>query len=110
MDGIPCRVPSSDFTGRDMQTAPVILLKEFIQATRDSGYKGAPYAVAELVDNALEAHAKTVFVDVAATHPGDDSGVNVAVSDDGTGMSPSDLMLALQVGGSTRFGTRSGMG
>lgn len=93
-----------------MQTAPVILLKEFIQATRDSGYKGVPYAVAELVDNALEARARNVFIDLVETRAANNSGVIVSVTDDGVGMSPSELMLALQFGGSTRFGTRTGMG
>jgi len=93
-----------------MQTAPVILLKEFIQATRDSGYKGAPFAIAELVDNALEAHARHVFIDLTGTSEIDGRSVNVVVTDDGAGMSPSELMLALQFGGSTRFGTRTGLG
>src|SRR5262245_27827960 len=101
MDGTRSWSSVFGFHRRNMQAAPVILLKEFIQATRDSGYKGTPYAVAELVDNALEAHARSVFVDVKAAHPGRNATVNVAVTDDGIGMSPSELMLALQFGGST---------
>lgn len=36
----------------------VIALDNFIQATRDSGYKGTVDAVCELVDNAIQASAK----------------------------------------------------
>ncbi len=92
-----------------MQTAPVILLKEFIQATRDSGYKGVASAVAELVDNAFEANARNVYIKVAHVTPSDHS-IKIVVTDDGNGMSPSELMLALQFGGSTRLNTRNGMG
>lgn len=40
----------------------IIALDRFIQATRDSGYKGTVSAIAELVDNALEASARRIDI------------------------------------------------
>ncbi len=89
---------------------PIVALDKFIQATRDSGYKGTPSAVSELVDNALQAGATCIDIKVentdrAAAHP-----IRVAVQDNGCGMSPSTLLQALRFGGTTRFNDRSGLG
>ena len=48
----------------------IVALDKFIQATRDSGYKGTSSAVAELVDNSLQAGATTIAVQL--TVDGDD--------------------------------------
>ena len=85
----------------------IIALDKFIQATRDAGYKGITSALAELIDNALEAGARRVDVDITRSSDGE---ITVAVSDNGSGMTPSVLRLALQFGGSTRFNSRSGTG
>src|SRR5262249_32188384 len=42
----------------------LVAVDRFIQATRDSGYRGTPSAVAELVDNALQAGASRVVITV----------------------------------------------
>jgi hypothetical protein len=85
----------------------IIALRQFIQATRDAGYKSISSALAELVDNSFEAGAQRVDIDFRRTDAG---GTEVVVSDDGCGMSPSVLRLALQFGGSTRFDSRVGTG
>jgi hypothetical protein len=85
----------------------IIALDKFIQATRDAGYKGITSALAELIDNALEAGARRVDVNITRSSDGE---VAVAVIDNGCGMSPSVLRRALQFGGSTRFNSRSGTG
>ena len=79
---------------------------QFIQATRDSGYRNIALALAELVDNSLQADASQVdiFIEDDAEAP------FIAVLDDGCGMDKSKLSSALQFGGSDRFGDRSGMG
>ena len=46
----------------DTDSFSIVALDRFIQATRDSGYRGTPSAVAELVDNALQAGAELVSV------------------------------------------------
>ena len=40
----------------------IIALDKFIQATRDSGYKGTASAISELVDNAITEYRATVKV------------------------------------------------
>jgi hypothetical protein len=89
----------------------IIAVDTFIQATRDSGYKGTPSAVAELVDNALQAGARNVNIQVVrANTNGDDNAVEVSVQDDGAGMDRHVLRHALRFGGSTRFNDRNGLG
>lgn len=89
--------------------AAIIDLSHFIEATRDSGYKSTTSAIAELVDNSIQAGAGRVEVDIVAT---DDKRwpVQVMVTDDGCGMRPTDLRRSLQFGGSSRFGNREGLG
>lgn len=87
-------------------TPSIVATATFIDAIRDAGYRGPAAALAELVDNAFEADATTVRIDIA-------EGVSepvVTVVDDGCGMKPSILPLALQFGGSTRFGSRKSLG
>src|SRR5262245_20829812 len=89
---------------------PIVALNRFIEATRDSGYKNPSAAIAELIDNSFEAGASVVEIVVQKTNFNDKRELNVMVSDNGHGMTPSVLRLALQFGGSTRFNSRSGVG
>jgi hypothetical protein len=87
----------------------VVALDKFIQATRDSGYKGTSSAVAELIDNALQAGATEIKV--ALTSDGDDDHpITLKVIDNGSGMDLRTLRTALRFGGSTRFNDRRGLG
>jgi hypothetical protein len=86
---------------------PLVAIRSFIQATRDSGYKSTSAAVSELVDNAFEAEATCVRVDVDEDLSGEK---RLSVSDNGHGMPPAIMQLALQFGGSTRFDHRQGTG
>lgn len=90
--------------------ASIIALDRFIQATRDSGYKGTYSAVSELVDNSLQAGAKHVRINILVG--GDDvhCPIWVAVLDDGCGMDRATLRQALRFGGSSRFNDRDGLG
>lgn len=89
-----------------MPEYPLVAIRSFIQATRDSGYKSTSSAIAELVDNAFEARAGSVEISLSE----EADGKRVIVTDDGTGMSPQTMQLALQFGGSTRFDSRRGAG
>ena len=91
----------------------IIALDRFIQATRDSGYKGTASAISELVDNSIQARATRIAISVAAitSEEGEEQkAVEVSVLDNGCGMDPFTLRQALRFGGSTRFGDRSGLG
>ena len=85
---------------------PLVSIQTFIEATRDSGYKSTAAALSELVDNSFEAEASTVSVCLSENA----EGKCITVTDDGTGMSPQTMQMALQFGGSTRFNSRKGLG
>ena len=96
--------------GGDDEHASLVRVDNFILATRDSGYKGTTSAVAELIDNSIQADATSIDIIVAdagvdAEHP-----IMIAVRDNGTGMNPMTLRHALRFGGSSRFNDRGGMG
>ena len=89
-------------------TLAIVQLRAFVEATRDSGYKNAAYAIAELIDNAVEAGAERVDIDVDEIKTGGSSKLEITVADDGCGMDKDVIALSLQFGGSTRFGSRAG--
>jgi hypothetical protein len=93
--------------GRRSDTS-IIALDRFIQSTRDSGYKGTVSAIAELIDNALEASANCI--DIQIRKPSPEGDIEISVLDDGTGMDSETLLEALRFGGSTRFNSRKGLG
>ncbi len=88
----------------------IIALDKFIQATRDSGYKGTYSAVSELVDNSLQAGAKHVRVNVLVSADDPHHPIQIGVLDDGCGMDRATLRQALRFGGSSRFNDREGLG
>ena len=67
--------------------------RRLINSLRDLGYDFAQ-AVADLIDNSIEAGASRVSIDVE--FEGDDSWVRIA--DDGKGMSPEELREAMRYG------------
>lgn len=88
-----------------------------VKAMRDNGYKNAAYALAELMDNAIQAEATHVellcgeretFVETRSRRQLD----QVAVLDNGKGMSAETLQMALQFGNGTHLDEDlpSGMG
>src|SRR5580658_8177736 len=86
----------------------IVVLDRFIQATRDSGYKGTASAISELVDNSIQAGATRISISLGAS-PADGS-ICVRTLDNGCGMDPLTLRQSLRFGGSTRFGYRTGLG
>ena len=88
----------------------IVALETFIQATRDSGYKGTASAVAELVDNSLQAGATKITLTVTKTSDEAAHPITVTLRDNGCGMDAATLRQALRFGGSSRFNDRGGMG
>jgi hypothetical protein len=97
-----------DSAAASNEDASIVAVDRFIHATRDSGYRGTPSAVAELVDNSIQAGATRVHV--AVTDDPATRSISVAVLDNGCGMSATTLRQALRFGGSSRFNDRAGFG
>ena len=96
----------------------IVRQDRFIEATRDSGYKGTASALSELIDNSIQAGAtaieiKTIAVEQEANGPGRPAQprvMEIAIADNGRGMDPETLRRALRFGDSSRFDDRSGLG
>lgn len=86
-----------------------------IRAMRDSGYRNTAYALAELIDNAVQAKASTIEV-ICIEETVNSNGYNrrqikeIAILDNGMGMDPTTLRIALQFGNGTHLSDRSGIG
>jgi len=91
-----------------MSQESLVNFQNFIVATRDSGYKSTASALAEIVDNAIEAGAKAIAIQIEKNST--DSHYHVSIIDNGKGMTQEELGLALQFGGSSRFNSRSQLG
>ncbi|MDE0161256.1 MAG: ATP-binding protein [Acidimicrobiaceae bacterium] len=85
-----------------------------VTAMRDNGYKNTAYALAELIDNSIQAGASRVEV-LCSEHEEQLTRRRrrideIAVVDNGCGMDLTTLRMALQFGNGTRLDDRSGMG
>src|SRR3954447_17230650 len=87
-----------------------------VKAMRDNGYKNAAYAVAELMDNSIQAGASTVELLCADQESFIEERTRrrisrLAVLDDGSGMDADILQITLQFGNGSRLneGQSAGM-
>ena len=87
----------------------IVSPKLTIEAMRDSGYKDTDHALAELIDNSVEAGADLVEI-IAVETPPDPSQPyararvsEIAVADNGEGMNSTILRRALKFGDGTRL-------
>lgn len=83
---------------RPQSKSSVVATRNFLMATRDSGYRSTSATVAEFIDNSIQAGAQVVNVHVFKGVD-DQYPVEISVSDDGEGMSSEDLSRALMFGG-----------
>lgn len=87
----------------------IVSAKLTIEAMRDSGYKDTDHALAELIDNSVEAGADLIEVVAVETPPEPDRAYarakisEIAVFDNGEGMDPTTLRRALKFGDGTRL-------
>ena len=86
-----------------------------VKAMRDSGYKNTAYALAELIDNSVQAHAASVEVICVEAYQQINERSRrrlqlIGILDNGDGMSPDTLRLALQFGNGTHLTDRKGIG
>ena len=89
---------------------PIVAPEHFVLATRETGYRNLSAALAELIDNSLQAGARDIRIFARYIPHGEERAVVVGVLDNGRGMSATTLGSALQFGGSDRFGNSSGFG
>jgi hypothetical protein len=90
----------------------LVFADAFIRGMRDIGYKNPAWALSEVVDNSVQAQAKTVEVVLGdlVSRPGGSQPQQLAVVDDGVGMLPQMLSYAVRWGGTEREGDRQGFG
>ena len=86
-----------------------------IRAMRDSGYKNTAYALAEIIDNAIQANATSIELICVeskqkVTQRTQKRTSVIGVLDNGEGMSAETLEIALQFGNGTHLKDRKGMG
>lgn len=86
----------------------LVVASNFIRAVRESGYLSLSTALAELIDNSLQAGAAAVAISL---HRPDASPCpEIEVLDDGSGMNRQELEQCLRFGGSSRFDQRESFG
>ena len=86
-----------------------------VRAMRDSGYKNTAYALAEIIDNSVQANATSIeLICVESEKQVNERSrkriTKIGVLDNGHGMSPETLRLALQFGNGTHLNDRKGIG
>lgn len=92
----------------DNFTWDILVGDAFVRGMRDIGYKSTAFAMAELIDNSIQAAATQIDIVF-----GFDSGAmptQIAVIDDGYGMEPTMVRASLVWGAGTRAENRSGFG
>ena len=98
-----------------MSNNKIIPAQTAIETFRYAGYKSTASAVAELIDNSIEAGADDIqiltFEEFQKVSKRQSKRINrLALYDNGGGMSPEVLAMCLQFGNGTRLTSRSGIG
>ena len=95
---------------KDGNKVPLFLGQTFIQSLRDVGYNNTTAAICEHVDNAIQAGASEVRVYFHQSGQRGSPEIDIAVYDNGNGMPPHVLQVAMAFGGSMYHENRSGIG
>jgi len=90
----------------------VVFQNAFIAGMRDIGYKNPAWAMAELIDNSIQASAQRVEIrfNFDASNKSQAKPDQIAIIDDGAGMIPEMISYAVRWGGTDREGDRHGFG
>ena len=106
---------SNNLEQMDLFEAQIIPLRLAITAMRDSGYRNTAYALAELIDNSVQAKATNIEIlciekriTIGTRHVR--RLLTIGVLDNGSGMDKKTLRMALQFGNGTRLDDRTGIG
>lgn len=97
------------------EATPLLNGPQTVQSIRDTGYKSTDYAIAELIDNSVQARADNIVVvvveeTVAGKKRATTRAQEIWVIDDGCGMDKSLANTALSFGGTDRYDDRKGIG
>ncbi|HWB02955.1 MAG TPA: ATP-binding protein [Verrucomicrobiales bacterium] len=72
---------------KEMDGTGVVMAEAFVRGMRDIGYKNTAYALNEVIDNAIEARASQIHIELLIDPPrGEDCLKAVAIIDNGMGM------------------------
>lgn len=98
-----------------MTTNAIIPASTAIETFRDSGYKSTASALAELIDNSIQAEADNIQIITFENEVHNRQRMltkisEIMVYDDGVGMSEDVLKICLQFGNGTRLASRDGIG
>ena len=96
---------------RERSKFGLMVPEAFVRGIRDLGYRSNGDAIAELIDNALQAYADRI--DISFGYDGTTSvkkPTQVAVIDNGHGMEPDMIRMAVMWGGTHRENDRGGLG
>lgn len=88
----------------------LVVADAFIRGIRDIGYKSTATALNEQIDNAIQANAQKAAVAFGFGPDSNSKPVALAVIDDGHGMDPTMIRVAITWGGTHRERDRSGFG
>jgi hypothetical protein len=94
-----------------VRNADLIVPEAFVRGIRHLGYQTNVEALAELVDNSIQAYAEAI--DIVFSFQETDVGrtpSQIAIIDDGHGMDPAMMRIALMWGGTHRENDREGLG
>lgn len=89
---------------------PLFLGQTFINSLRDVGYNTTTSALCEHVDNAIQADASEIRVYFNQSGQPGSYSIDALVYDNGRGMEPHVLQVAMSFGGSMYFDNRDGIG
>jgi hypothetical protein len=95
---------------KDGAKVPLFLGQTLIRSLRDLGYNSTTSALCEHVDNALQWGATEVRVYFRQTGKQPNQRIDILVYDNGKGMAPHVLKVAMAFGGSLVFENRVGIG
>ncbi|KKN33675.1 hypothetical protein LCGC14_0801360 [marine sediment metagenome] len=95
---------------KDGAKVPMFFGQTLIRSLRDQGYSSTTSALCEAIDNSIQWGSKNVRVYFRQNGGRGNYQIDAAVLDDGKGMSPNVLKLAMSFGGSLNYDKRSGIG
>ena len=95
---------------KDGANVPLFFAQTLVSSLRDQGYNDTTSALCEHVDNSIQAGASEVRIYFRQIGKPGSYKTDVAVLDNGQGMAPNVLKVAMSFGGSMNFNNRSGIG